>query len=425
MIADRYVLGEVVGEGGMGVVYSAMQRSLNRTVAIKVPRTELLADQSVRARFRTEAVAGARISHRNIVRVFEFGEDRGAPFLVMEHISGRRLGSIVAEAGALLVVDALDLVRQLVAGLAEAHAVGVVHGDVKCDNILVETQRDGRAHLRLVDFGLARFADEPCTWNRLGHVSGTPEYLAPELIRGERSTFASDVYAVGIILHELIAGVTPFGGGSGEEIMARHLENNHVGLATTHPGVPCTVDEILATALAKDPRDRYEDATALDSALRQVEPPRTVATEIHAKRHPPRLGATTVRRRLAAGTAPEPLRYSTQRRAIADAIAYANPDAIVVAYLELAGELIAASDHTSAIGELERAVALFAEDTALHAAPVWRIFLLLAALYDAHGDRVAACTASREAYAQAVRTSSDVGRDRACVLLARLTGSAV
>ena len=174
VIGGNYVLGDMLGIGGMGVVHVAVQRSLDRTVAVKLPRPELAHDGHVRRRFRNEALAGSRINHRNIVRVLDFGDQHGMPYLVMEHVAGPRLGQLLEEVGSLPYMAALVLVRQIVAGLEDAHADGIVHADLKCDNVLVETLRDGTAVPRVIDFGFARFIDErPERPERL--VSGTHE----------------------------------------------------------------------------------------------------------------------------------------------------------------------------------------------------------------------------------------------------------
>jgi serine/threonine-protein kinase len=184
VIDGRYVVGDMLGIGGMGVVYAAVQRSLDRTVALKMPRSELATDPSVRRRFRNEGLAGSRVDHPNIARVLDYGSHGDSLFLVMELAPGRSLGELAAR-GTMPVATAVGVVRQIVAALAHVHAAGIVHGDVKCGNILVETLRDGHAMPRLIDFGLARIGSDSTRDGEDRLVSGTPEYLAPEIIRGE------------------------------------------------------------------------------------------------------------------------------------------------------------------------------------------------------------------------------------------------
>ena len=272
LVANRYVLGNVLGIGGMGVVYAALQIALDRVVALKLPRPELAGDPHVKARFHIEALTSSRIAHRNVVRVFDYGEHAGAPYLVMEHVAGPRLGQLLAEHGALPIPLALQLVGQIASALEEAHANGVVHADVKCDNILVETVRDGSLHSRLIDWGIARFSDRDDTGDGL-LVTGTPEYLAPEVALGGRPSFAADVYGVGVMLHELISGETPFADGA--EVLVSKLDEPTVPLSRRCPGLPISpaLDDLVLRALARDPSTRFPDAAALCRALEALAMP--------------------------------------------------------------------------------------------------------------------------------------------------------
>lgn len=402
VLDGRYVLGEILGVGGMGVVYAAIQRSLARRVAIKLPRRALLADDRVRERFLVEALAGARVAHRNIVRVFERGEVDGVPYLVLEYVDGLRLGHALVVDGPFSIAGAIDIIRQLADGLAEAHASGVVHGDVKCDNVLIERERDGALVPRLIDFGLARLgegADAP----RRDFVSGTPEYLAPELVRGGQPTPATDVYALGIMLYELLAGEPPFRGGSTTETLARHISGVHRSIDELREGVPADLVDVIERALAA-PAARFASAVALSEALALV--PTAVALP---------------RRRLARGSsARERTQIDVIHAAIAEAHERADFDGIVVAYLELASALIQGQEPARAIAELERAVDTLGSSVHLRAAPSWRLHLLLAALHDQRGDRGRARAIAQTASAQARRVGSRTGQQRAQVLLARL-----
>jgi serine/threonine protein kinase len=180
---ENYVLGDVLGRGGMGIVYSATQRSLERRVAVKIPHPELAADPVVHQRFRTEALAGAKLTHRNIARVIDFGAGE-PPYIVMEHVAGIPLDKLVSDAGAMETRIASDVSRQILAALHEAHCAGIIHADIKTGNVLVETLPDGELHARVIDFGLAHFTNQESSFD--GRVlSGTPDYLAPELVQGE------------------------------------------------------------------------------------------------------------------------------------------------------------------------------------------------------------------------------------------------
>lgn len=196
LLDGTYVLGNVIGSGGMGVVYSAMQMAIGRRVAIKIPRTQLATNPVVIRRFKTEARAGGRLAHRNIPRVIDLGGGDGVPFLVMEYVAGVPLETLVTEHGPMTPAIATDVVAQILAGLHDAHSAGIIHADIKSGNVLVETLPDGALLARVIDFGLAVFCDEPFEHDdRL--VSGSPEYLAPEVISGGCPTIASDIYAAG------------------------------------------------------------------------------------------------------------------------------------------------------------------------------------------------------------------------------------
>ncbi|HWO19931.1 MAG TPA: serine/threonine-protein kinase [Kofleriaceae bacterium] len=439
LIDESYRLGALLGVGGMGVVYAATQCSLGRTVALKLPRPELVSDRVACERFRTEALAGSRINHRNVAHVLDFGEVHGAPYLVMEYIAGPRLGDLVLARGSLPVAFATELVVQILAGLQDAHANGIVHSDVKCDNILVPVERDGRAAPRLIDFGLARFVDEPCAVYADGKrsVAGTAEYLAPELIRGEAPTFASDVYAAGVLLYELVAGATPFAGGTRAQIMCRQLDDDPEPLSWRAPdrGVSPLLDTLVGRALAKDPADRFTDAAAFGAALARATPDGERARLSHSWFAAGSMafsaeGATasmSADGMLRARSSPVPgggvagSPFDVRRHAVGDAILRGDVNAIVVAYLELSCALIDAHQSSTAITELEEGVELLAAPSAAaRRAPVWRLLLSLAALYDGQGDRARARATTCAARAQAVVVGSAVGRERAERLWTRL-----
>lgn len=404
VIAGRYVLGDVLGAGGMGVVYSALQLPLERTVAIKLPRPELADNPHMRRRFRREAILGSRIDHRNIVRVLDFAAGDNT-YLVMEHVPGLRLGELIQEQGPLPVTDAASILLQLLAGLEEIHRHGIVHGDVKSDNVLVERLRDGSPHVRLFDFGLARFLRERATiFDQV--VSGTPEYLAPEVIRGAPPTMAADIYGCGVMLYELITGDTPFAGGSSTEILARQLEAPIVPLSWRCPdlAIPESLDDVVHRALAKDPNARHgscrELAIALADALREV---------------PPR-GATNEQRRSFSSDAPTcDMNPDIPEEPVAEAILEADVDRVVVAYLDRARALVDKHRLATAISELEEAATLVGD-----ANPAWRIQLTLAALYEGVGNREAARRAAIDARERAARNGSQIGTARASRFLVQL-----
>jgi serine/threonine protein kinase len=196
LLQGKYVLGDCIGAGGMGRVFRAHQPALQRVVAIKIMHSTLAENPHVVRHFHTEARAAAGIAHPNSVAVLDYGEtEDGIPFLVMELVEGRSLAQLVRDEAPLDPARAIAIVLQVLGALEEAHRTGVVHADVKSDNVLVETRRDGSDRAKLVDFGLARIAREPIFFDDVDVISGTPEYMAPEIIAGAPPSRASDIYA--------------------------------------------------------------------------------------------------------------------------------------------------------------------------------------------------------------------------------------
>jgi hypothetical protein len=422
VIGNNYVLDDVLGIGGMGVVHAAMQRSLERTVAVKLPRPELVDDHLVRALFRTEALTGSRVTHRNIVAVLDFGDDGGVPYLVMEHIVGPRLGQMLHEVGSLAPASALQIVRQIVAGLEEAHANGIVHGDVKCDNVLVQTLRDGSMLPRLIDFGIARFLDESiATYDAV--VTGTPEYIAPEVARGARPTPAADVYAIGVMLYELVTGTTPFDAETASAIMASKLETEATPMSVRRPelDIPEPLDELVTWALARDPAHRPTDARALARALDAIAKPAVVAAPRLAAGTGPVFSTEAVTATMAAGGTPELEErpsLAERRMGVVAAIRTGSIERIATAYLALAQALVERRQHFAAQAELEEGIELLM--TPGGRGPVWRLLLTLATLYERHGERARARLAARAARDQADDVGSEIGRARSEQLCDRL-----
>ena len=407
----------------MGTVYSALQLVVDRVVAIKVPHADARGDDSARRRFRMEARAGARVLHRNIVKVFDYCESGATPYLAMEHVAGPTLGRFAADRGGLGVAAAAELVGQLLLALDEAHTCGVVHADVKPDNVLVETNREGTSVPRLIDFGLARIEGEPPLEDEQLMVSGTPEYLAPELIRAGPPTAASDLYATGIVLYELIAGTPPFGGSTAGEIMSRHVEQTAAPLSwRCHGrGITAALDAVVGRALAKSPAERFPDAItfrhALAEAVGEYGTPAPRAADAPAVEW---TEAPTV----TIGVAPT-IEVTTRDprelrlRAIAAATDGGDPDAIVVAYLELARAQLEAHELRDAAIDLEHGVAVLAK-RAPACASTWRLLLALAGAHDGCGDRGRALAAARAARTAAREAGSRIGSERALLLLRRL-----
>jgi len=260
-----------LGVGGVGVVYEAVRAS-GDLVAVKMLRSRQLQDRDALRRFRDEAIAGRIIRHRNVASTIEHGETAdGVPFLVMEHVRGEPLGAWIHRDGPLSLRRGVLIARQILSGLEALHAAGIVHGDIKSDNVLVERQDDGADVARLIDFGLARVQFGPRTSSDSDHgdqrVSGTPDYMAPEVILGEGASTATDLYGVGIILYEMITGSTPFGGGRPADIVRRHLADRVVPPSLRRDDVPAILERIVLRALDKNPHRRFDGAARFAAAL--------------------------------------------------------------------------------------------------------------------------------------------------------------
>jgi serine/threonine protein kinase len=274
VLDGRYVLGDCIGQGGMGSVFLAAQLALARTVAIKVLHPEIARRPAHARRIRDEAIVAGQVRSAHCLNVIDCNTlPDGGSYLVMEYVPGRSLARLITEES-LPLTRVIELFGQILAALGSIHGAGIVHADVKCDNFLVESV-DGRDHVTMIDFGLARFAvssQSPDFENGVEVVTGTPEYMAPEVIDGGPAIAASDLYGAGVILYELLTGVTPFGDGTSEEIMARHTNEAAIPPSLRCPDRNLTpaLDRVVLRALEKRPEARFADAAAFASALRSA-----------------------------------------------------------------------------------------------------------------------------------------------------------
>lgn len=267
VLGDKFKLTACIGIGGSGAVYKADQIALGRTVAVKILNEELCADPRMTSRFRGEAMSASRLNHPNCVSIIDYGQSPdGLLYLAMEYVKGPTLTQLLVNETPLAVSRVIDLVCQSLAGIEEAHGAGVVHADLKADNIIVDQRRAGIDAVKIVDFGIARLVTG-VRESEDRSISGTPEYMAPEVISGAQPTFASDIYAVGIILYELLAEKTPFFAGSTTEILTNHLKVAPQLVTSRREGVPRELDAVIAKALAKHPSDRYASAAEMREAL--------------------------------------------------------------------------------------------------------------------------------------------------------------
>ncbi len=260
----RYDIIDLVGRGGMGVLYRGHDKALERDVAVKMMHLDFSRDSSARERFQREARAVARLQHRNIVTIHELGEVDGNPYIVMELLSGKDLDEVMKTDTLLPLGRKLDIVAQLCDALAYAHDQGIVHRDVKPGN--VRLLEDGT--VKILDFGIARFHTSSLTQS--GTVMGTPSYMAPEQIMGQPVDGRADLFSAGVLLYELLAGHRPFVGDSPTAVAYQIMHSDAPPLVAELPDLPDAINQVVTRALQKDPKNRYARAQEMASDLQTV-----------------------------------------------------------------------------------------------------------------------------------------------------------
>ncbi|HSU84214.1 MAG TPA: protein kinase, partial [Thermoanaerobaculia bacterium] len=256
----RYRVERLLGSGGMGTVYKAFDPTLGRWVALKFLYRN---DATHAERFLREARAQARISHPNVCQIHEVGEAEGRPYIAMQYIDGRSLGELCEE---LTLDDKVRLVRDVARAIHAAHRSGLIHRDLKPGNILLAREETGEVHPYVVDFGLAMAQDE-ISLSRTGMISGTPAYISPEAAQGRPLDRRTDVYSLGVVLYELLAGEPPFTGGNLARVLVRLVQEDPRPLRQIAPATPEDLETIVAKCLEKDPARRYESARDLAEDL--------------------------------------------------------------------------------------------------------------------------------------------------------------
>ena len=257
-IANRYEILSLIGQGGMADVYKAQDTILNRIVAIKILRPKLSEDPMTLVRFQREASAASRLSHPNVVDIYDVGEYNGMHYIVMEYIRGRTLKQLVSLRGALSVDEAVHIMRQLTSAIAHAHEHNIIHRDIKPQNVLVKD--DGT--IKITDFGIA-VANDAVQLTVNNAVMGSAHYLAPETAQGKNPDPKIDIYSLGIVFYELLTGAVPFQGKTPTEIAIKHLREPIPFVRDFNPDIPQSIENIVLKATAKNCDERYNNANEM------------------------------------------------------------------------------------------------------------------------------------------------------------------
>ena len=262
LVDDRYEILKTIGEGGMANVYLAFDNILKRQVAIKVLRGDLATDEKFVRRFQREALSASSLSHHNIVQIYGVGEDDGDYYIVMEYVPGKNLKQLLKKRERLTVHEVVDIMLQITSAMGAAHDNLIIHRDLKPQNILIKD--DGE--IKITDFGIA-MALNATQLTQTNSAMGSVHYFPPEQANGKGATLKSDVYSLGIMMYELLTGVLPFRGDNAVEIALKHLKEPFPNIRDEYPEIPQSIENILKTATAKNPKNRYANANEMHDDL--------------------------------------------------------------------------------------------------------------------------------------------------------------
>jgi len=262
LLGDRYEILEIIGEGGMAIVYKARDITLDRVVAIKVLKDEFDNDPSFVERFKIEALAAAKLSHPNIVNIYDVGQQNNKHYIVMEYVEGKTLQETISSQGLMPVTKAVDIAAMICDGLQAAHEKGIIHRDVKPHNILITNS----GIVKVADFGIAQaISKKTLTFN--GHIVGTVHYIAPEQAKGETVTPATDIYSLGCVLYEMLTGIVPFDAESPLTVVLKHIHDEPVLPRSKNPAIPAGLENVILKSLEKNPALRFKSAEEMRTAL--------------------------------------------------------------------------------------------------------------------------------------------------------------
>ncbi len=266
ILNERYKIIKELGKGGMAIVYEAQDLLLDRKVALKMLRAEYVNDANFIKRFRHEAKAVAKLSHPNVVNIYDIGQEGNYQYLVMEDVEGTNLKDLIEKKGRLELVETLGLAKQILAALAVAHKNNIIHCDIKPHNILLT--RD--MQVKVTDFGIARAISSATTMTITDTIVGSAHYFSPEQARGADIETRSDLYSLGIVIYEMLTGVVPFRGDSPISVALKHIQELPKLPSLINPEIPKNVEQLIMKAIAKDPEDRFATAEEMKAAIDEI-----------------------------------------------------------------------------------------------------------------------------------------------------------
>ena len=264
--AGRYQIIEELGKGGMGKVYKAVDTRINEKIALKLIKAEISSDNKTLERFGNELKLARKIVHKNVGRMYDINEEEGTHYITMEYVSGQDLKGLIRQSGQLAIGTTISVAKQICEGLAEAHKVGVVHRDLKPNNIMID--REGE--VRIMDFGIARSLKEKSITGA-GVMIGTPEYMSPEQVEGKEVDQRSDIYSLGIILYEMVTGRVPFEGETPFTIGMKHKGETPKNPKVLNAQIPEDLSNMIMRCLEKDKEQRYQSSGEVQEELGDIE----------------------------------------------------------------------------------------------------------------------------------------------------------
>jgi serine/threonine-protein kinase len=264
--AGRYQIVAELGKGGMGAVYKALDTQINEEVAIKLIRPEIAADEKKLERFSNELKLARKIAHKNVCKMYHLEKGEETPYISMEYLEGKDLKKLIWEKETLPAEEAVGIAQQVCEGLVEAHRLGVVHRDLKPQNIMID--KDGQA--KIMDFGIARSVEAPGV-TQTGVIIGTPDYISPEQAEGQEADHRSDIYSLGVIMYEMVTGSVPFKGDTALSVALKHKAQLPLDPRKHNPAIPDELSRLILICMEKDRNRRYQTARDLLDDLRNIE----------------------------------------------------------------------------------------------------------------------------------------------------------